>query len=315
MGAVSTAVETLRPGEMMRCGVAEARVKSVRTLQPRVRHLVTITYAAADDLEGFLTLTDDHALQVRRGCRVVRPALAADVGEGDFVLVPNGEAKVLSVEHLFENTAVVEVAFEKEDQVAFVSTEGSPLPVAVYGSCAMHMVKILQFKRYDGFRELFFDSADLAPCRNALRTVGFSMDLSELNLGQGKLVVSDVELARQVLDAIRLRQIQGKILRKSDVVVSADMEGIVRSLVMANPATMKKNQHVNNEPGELLDLSHLYRGRKRQYLESRQVGERVHSVNWVPAPRSDITCAATTTDANRPSLSRARTNQRHLAQF
>ena len=29
-----------------------------------MRHLVTITYAAADDLEGFLTLTDDHALQL-----------------------------------------------------------------------------------------------------------------------------------------------------------------------------------------------------------------------------------------------------------
>ena len=57
-------VEALRPGEMLRCGMEEARVKSVRTLQPRVRSLVTITYAA-DDLEGFLTLTDDHALRVR----------------------------------------------------------------------------------------------------------------------------------------------------------------------------------------------------------------------------------------------------------
>ena len=61
-------VEALRPGEMLRCGMEEARVKSVRTLQPRVRSLVTITYAA-DDLEGFLTLTDDHALQVRCGQR------------------------------------------------------------------------------------------------------------------------------------------------------------------------------------------------------------------------------------------------------
>ena len=68
MGALSTSVETLRPGETLRHGMAEATVKSVRTLQPRVRNLVTITYVTFEGLEGFLTLTDDHALQVRRGC-------------------------------------------------------------------------------------------------------------------------------------------------------------------------------------------------------------------------------------------------------
>jgi hypothetical protein len=125
----------------------------------------------------------------------------------------------------------------------------------VYGHCPMHTVKILKFKRYEGFRELFFDSEELAACRDALRTAGLSMDLSQSDLGQGKLVVRDVELAAQAMIAIRLRQIHGIILRKSDVVVSADMEGIVRSLVMANPATMKKNQHVTNEPGEMLDVS------------------------------------------------------------
>jgi hypothetical protein len=288
----------------------EARVKSVRTLQPRVRSLVTITYAA-DDLEGFLTLTDDHALKVRRGCRVARPAYAADVCAGDFVLVPRGEAKVVGVEHVFENTAVVEVAFEEEDQVAHASAPGSPLPVAVYGSCAMHVVKILKFKRYDDFRALFFDSEDLKQCRDTLRAAGLSMDLSEVNLGQGKLVVTDIEVAQQVLFAIRLRQIRGRTLRKSDIVVSADLERVVRSLVMNNPATSRKNQHVTNEPGELVDLGYFYRGRKRhQMLESRHVGRGVHSINWVPAPSSDITCAATTTDANRPALSRARTHAR-----
>jgi hypothetical protein len=125
----------------------------------------------------------------------------------------------------------------------------------VYGHCAMHTVKILKFKRYDSFREVFFDSDELAPCRDALRTAGLSMDLSKFDLGQGKLVVPNVQLAIQAMIAIRLRQIHGIILRKSDVVVSADMEGTVRSLVMKNPATMRKNQHVTNEPGELLDVS------------------------------------------------------------
>ena len=74
-GDFSTSMKTLRPGEMFRCGMAEATVKSVRTLQPRVRNLVTITYAV-DDLEGFLTLTDDHALQVRCGCM---PACVVEV--------------------------------------------------------------------------------------------------------------------------------------------------------------------------------------------------------------------------------------------
>jgi hypothetical protein len=212
------------------------------------------------------------------------------------------------VEHSFENTTVVQVAFEKDDQVAFVSTPGSLLPVAVYGSAAMRVVKLLRFKRYDDFRAVFFESAELAPCRDALRAAGLSMDLTEANLGGGKLVVHDVELARQALDALRLRQIQGKILRKSDVVVSAEMERLVRSLVMANPATLRKNQHVLNEPGELLDLGGLYRARKRLLLEEPpRAGEKFDSVNWVPAPGSDITCAATTTDANRPSLSRTRT--------
>ena len=59
----------------------------------------------------------------------------------------------------------------------------------------------------------------------------------------------------QAIIAIRLRIIQGKTLRKSDVIVSADMESTVRSLVMANPATLRKNLHVKNEPGELLDVS------------------------------------------------------------
>ena len=59
----------------------------------------------------------------------------------------------------------------------------------------MHVVKILKFKRYEGFRELFFDSEELAPCRDALSAAGLSMDLSQLDCGQGKLVVRDVELA------------------------------------------------------------------------------------------------------------------------
>jgi len=297
-------MKTLRPGEMFRCGMAEATVKSVRTLQPRVRNLVTITYAV-DDLEGFLTLTDDHALQVRRGSRVARLACAADVGPGDFVQVPSGEARVLGVEAFLANTPVIQVTFEEKDQVAFVCMEGSPLPIAVYGNLTMDSVKILRFKRYEDFVKLFFDSDDLAPCREALSAAGLSMDLTKLKLGPGKLVVQDVELAKQAVQALRLRQIQGKKLRCSDVVVSADLEGFVRSLVLSNPATMRKNQHVTNEPGELLDLGYLCRSRMRQCLESRRVGKGVHSVHWTPAPPSDTSCAATTTDAHRPHLSRA----------
>jgi hypothetical protein len=236
---------------------------------------VTITYICAD-LEGLLTLTDDQALQVRRGSGLARPACAADVGPGDFVLVPSGEAKVLGIEAYLENTAMVEVIFEEEDPVAYVSNKHSPLPVSIFGKRAI-LVKILEVKRYDNFRELFFESVELAPCRDALSAAGLSMDLSQFDLGQGKLVVRDVELARQAMVAIRLRMNQGHMLRKNDVVVSTDMEPIVRDLVMNNPATMRKNQHVKNEPGELLHFAHPDRDRQQKRLESHKVGEQVCS--------------------------------------
>jgi hypothetical protein len=256
----TTSVETLRPGEELHCGTAVARIKSVKKLQARVRNLVTITYASDDLLHEALTLTDDHVLQVRRGISGVRPVRAADIDPGDFVQVPGPqreEATVVSVDSFSENMALVEVAFEEEDQFACVSMRGSALPVEVYCIRAIHTVKILQFKRYEAFRELFFDSEELAPCRDALSAAGLSMDLSQFDLGQGKLVVRDVQLARRAMTAIHLRLINGKVLRKSDVVVSADMERTVRLLVMKNPATLRKNQHVRNEPGELIDLGHL----------------------------------------------------------
>jgi hypothetical protein len=241
-----------------------------------------------------------------------------DLLAGDIVHLPNGEARVRQVETSFKNTAVVEVSFEDIEQVAYVfmGAGNSTLPLAVYGSCAVPIVKILKFKRHDKFADLFFGSDDLAPCRATLETAGLSMDLSKMNLGLRKLVVSDPELARQTVDALRLRQIQGKPdLRIYDVVVSADWEEAVLFRVLSS------NPYQKVKDTELVDLRFLFRGRKRQRLHSHQSGENVRSVHWwsewVPAPRSDITCAATTTDANRPSLSRAITRARgtDLGQF
>jgi hypothetical protein len=81
-------------------------------------------------------------------------------------------------------------------------------------------------------------------CRDALNNAGLSMDLSQLGLGPGKLVV-DVEVGWQVIDCLRSRHCQGDIMKRSTIVVSAEWEPIVRCLVQNNPERRNENRVVD----------------------------------------------------------------------
>lgn len=138
-------------------------------------------------------------------------------------------------------------------QVAYICWADRALAVAVFGNFTAIGVKILTFKRFDNFGPLFAESEDLAVCRDGLVAVGFSMDLLSCGLGPGKLVVPS-GIAAYVMENLRERHRSGKILKRVDVVVSADWEPVVRCLVKNNPATSNSNP-VKNEPGEIL---HVY---------------------------------------------------------
>merc|ERR1712094_40323 len=95
----------------------------------------------------------------------------------------------------------------------------------------MGTVRILHWRRCDDFRQIFLEGEDLRPCRKALETVGFSMDLSDCRLGPAKLVVRP-ELAWPAIQALgeRMKRTK-KHLHSRMVVVCATWEQPVRELV------------------------------------------------------------------------------------
>jgi hypothetical protein len=318
-----TAVQALERGTILRfqkdvC----ATVSSVIKHAVNSRNLVTIYFGEGGVLNQYsLTVTCDHAILIRRDNRNAI-ARAQDVQQSDFVRTQNGFAEVREVFQYKRDEAVFEVAFSHPDERALISTQDSPLAVQVFGEVPLRpCVKLLVFKRYDGFGELFLQSNELAPCRHALAEENLSMDLYDLGLGPGKLVTKDRQIAREVVDFLRAKHtiIDGKIfvpiriivlesgklevseeqttLDNRCVIVTADMEKAVRALVKSNEATTNMNLVVN-EPGAVLDLD--ISGTLHEPAPKRLRVSAGGLISKPPAPRSDGGVTNSTTDGKRP---------------
>jgi hypothetical protein len=145
------------------------------------------------------------------------------------------------------------------------------------------IVKLIVFKRFDNFYNLF-QHEDLAAYRDALGSVGLSMDLCDdkLKLGAGKLVLDDIDLASELVNYLYANRVQeniveikGKRLNKSCVFVNAETEPLVRYLVMENSRakTPIKRNPIKNEPGYFLDLK-----------SPQQIGNRTSGWDSPPPP-------------------------------
>jgi len=91
--------------------------------------------------------------------------------------------------------------------------------VEVYGELAPppsdQFVKILKFRRSTNFKEALLDGPELRACREDLKSHGFFADLSEYELGPGKMFVSST-LAGRTLNVLRQRK---TILQAREAVV------------------------------------------------------------------------------------------------
>jgi hypothetical protein len=263
-------VNTLAEGMKLRHGLACATVEgSIRLLPLRKRDVVTITFVehrtdndmlkskGVRDTEAEASVTVPSSLQfaVRRGTQHLRRC-AHGILPGDFVRTQSTEAKVLDVSQEVKETELLELTIADANQLVHLAAENSlsqfslenSLAIEVFGNRAKTLsVKLMTFKRHDDFKRLFFESPDLLRCREALNNVGLSMDLSQLGLGPGKLVV-DPEASFQVIACLRARHCQGDILKRSTIVVSAEWEPIVRCLVQNHPERRNENRVVDERP-------------------------------------------------------------------
>ena len=114
-------------------------------------------------------------------------------------------------------------------------------------------VSILQYKRFDKFRETLLESPELETCREALRKVGLSASLSVVGLGPGKLFVRS-DLGRPVIRALRAHVLRiGRSLRNTDVVVSGEYRALVMGLIEHKAPRINLITHVEEIT---LDMSH-----------------------------------------------------------
>jgi hypothetical protein len=251
-------------------------VKSHQQLPRSIRNLVMIRFKL-EEIQSSIEILSETALLVRSGGDAkLSLAGSEEVGgirTGDFVLTQKGEAEVLEVTYSAREVPVFKVTFQSPNDRAFVSLGNSELAVQIFGEVTFKpppdFVKLLVFKTFNDFRRIFFESAELAPCRHALGEKGFSIDLSDqrLKLGLGKMVIDDMDLAEEVVGHLRGKrtkendvQINGQTLFRNFVIVSVKMETLVRSLVLVNTPPTHKNP-VKNEPGYFLNL---YRHRETE---------------------------------------------------
>jgi len=145
--------ESLECGRTLRHKMAYAIVQSKRVLASRERDIVTITFEVdhqGGSMTGSITLTSSHPLPVRRSLHSV-PMCAVDVRAGDFLMTSNAEAKVRLVEKSVKDTAVVEISFAEEDQVAgyrFWSRTISTLPLTFQRANRLKYRKNMQDYQY-----------------------------------------------------------------------------------------------------------------------------------------------------------------------
>ena len=82
----------------------------------------------------------------------------------------------------------------------------------------------------DGFHEAMLRSPELCACRDDLARIGFSTDLStHAVLGTGKMLVLQHQAHATLLALYSLSR-WNRPLRKSDIVVSTELEHVVRAM-------------------------------------------------------------------------------------
>jgi hypothetical protein len=331
-------------GKPAKRALLSATVRSVRKHTSRsqdnsfLQHLVTIRFG-----NGFVKVTADHAILIQRDDRVTL-ARAQDIQQGDFVRAQNGFVKVREVTPSLEDEDVFEVTFSHPDERALISDPRSPLAIQVFGEIPLiHSVKLLVFRRSDGFKRLFLESNELAVCHQALAEENLSMDLYALDLGPGKLVMHDKERAKEVYEFLLARREkrngknfvsisnpvmepgtlnevrhETKTLDDKCVIVSADMENVVRCLVKRNATEARDGNYVVNEPGFVLDLDimeHSERAPKRPRHEMLPPAWAGGLISKPSAPRSEGGVTSSTTDGKRPphgTRCASTTNPRHV---
>jgi len=275
-------VQNLKDGTILRFKTESATVRANRRQNYSLQNLVKIHFKKTSN---FLTLISDHALWIRSETSErphVELAYAANVQRGAFVRTTTGYAEVERVDEFAMEVGVHEITFALPDECAFASIgPSSQEAVQVFGNVAATFrpcVKLLRFKGSWGFSKLFFDpelrAPELAPCRESLSNVGLSMNLYDMDLGPGILVITNGDLAKQVVEYLRgsrverdgkwVVDIRGKHfsgdpseqtkLRESSCIVTTDMEEIVRRLVLDNPYGQGHTNRVINESGYVLDL-------------------------------------------------------------
>lgn len=107
------------------------------------------------------------------------------------------------------------------------------MELAMLRSFASAPIEILEFRRFDKFRDIFLGSenAEFAACMEDLKQYGFSVDLNEQGLGPGKLLVRG-EQAGGTIEALKAYCLKkGKQLLPSHVVVSQEYKTIVEEVV------------------------------------------------------------------------------------
>merc|ERR1712050_550233 len=120
------------------------------------------------------------------------------------------------------------------------------------------------------------------------------MDLADYDIGTGKLVISDPEVAHQAIAQLRL---QHPILHAGQVVVDDVMDDVVRKLVSQAPAP--RRNYVKREQD--LDMSSSMPPKRKRDRDPSMDGTRA------TRPKSEVTCSTTDWRIGRSKNPRART--------
>jgi len=208
-------------------------VKLCQELPTMLRRVTTLTYACSTEETQetrSLTITSGHVLPVRRGGRTFHRMKAKDLETGDHIRTCTGFAIIQSVDHKIVETSVMKVELQNATGKFFVGGQHSNKCefVEVYADfpCHSHSVKILKFKRFDGFSALL-EASELEQCRHDMSREGVSANLTEHGLGPGKIFV-DGNIAWLVIEALNERSVETKC---SEIIVDSCCEDRVLELV------------------------------------------------------------------------------------
>lgn len=238
-GVVS--VVGLQPGFELRSGRPghAAIVQSASVFEARERNVVTLRLKLGSGATAeSVTVTFSHTVMARKvGQDRYRPMLASEVRCQDFLRTPRYEFIVVGVEYDVIIAATVEIRLQDTKGSFFTSTHGIADPhrfIEVCGALApltTSSVQILHFRRFDRFREIICQNPELASCRDDLREGGFDTDLGTYGLGKGRLLVP-ARLAQRAISALFQHCAStGSVLTSSDIVVSQELNSIVRQQV------------------------------------------------------------------------------------